>query len=198
MKNFNFSRRAELILAALFVVSFAFFGCKPDAPVNTLPAGIVELSENDTLVGKWVDSYKSVYEISTSDFKNYGEGYSSYEGNNLVVGYTNDAKTEGYIYIKYTKAYESTSTEPTEDKDTWTHSPANPEWGTPESWYRYSTTAPDVGKWYAIAFKDLSANAIQISGAYGTKSSTASLEEAIAEFTIEKGYFAQFSACTKQ
>lgn len=192
MKNFNFSRRAGLILTALFVVSFVFFGCKPDAPVDTLPDGIEKLSANDTLVGKWVDTYKSVYEISTSDFKNYGEGYSSYEGNNLVVGYTNDAKTEGYIYIKYTKAYESTSTEPTEDKDTWTYS----SWSS--SWYRYSSTAPDAGKWYAIAFKDLTATTIQISGANGAKSSTASLEEAIAEFTIEKGYFGMYSACTKQ
>lgn len=197
MKNFNFSRRAGLILTALFVIGFVFAGCKPETPVQTLPDGIVELSANDTLVGKWVDAYKSVYEISTSEFKNYGEGYSSYEGNNLVVGYANDAKTEGYIYIKYTKAYETTTTEPTEDKDTWTHSPANPEWGTSESWYRYSSTAPDAGKWYAIAFKDLSANSVKLSGAYGTKSSTNSLEEAIKEFTIENKYFGVYSACTK-
>ncbi|MCR4954059.1 MAG: hypothetical protein K6A43_08285 [Treponema sp.] len=186
MKNSIFSRRAGLILAALFVVSFAFFGCKPDAPVNTLPAGIVELSENDTLVGKWVASEYESYEITATTFK------SGYEGNNLVVGYTNDAKTEGYIYIKYTKAIESTTTEPTgDDKATWT------DWGN-NYWSRYSTTAPDAGKWYAIAFKDLTATTIQISGAYGTKSSTATLEEAIAEFTIENKYFGMYSACTKQ
>lgn len=197
MKNFNFSRRAGLILTALFVIGFVFAGCKPETPVQTLPDGIVELSENDKLVGTWKASEYESYEITTTTFK------SGYEGNNLVVGYTNKEKTAGYIYIKYTKAYESTSTEPTgDDKDTWTYVPAyhneeNPEWDSPESWYRYSTTAPDVGKWYAISFTDLSDNAIKISGAYGKKSSVATLEEAISEFTIENKYFGFYSACTK-
>ncbi|MCR4735910.1 MAG: hypothetical protein K5829_13000 [Treponema sp.] len=187
MKSSIFSLRLKLSLAALFLAGFAFFGCKPEIS-NT----------NPTLFGKWVDSYSSVYEISTSTFKNYGEGWTGYEGNSRVVAYTNDEETEGYIYIKYTKAYESTSTKPTEDEDTWTHSPANEDWGTTEYWYRYSSTAPDVGKWYAIAFKGLTESALQISGAYGTKSSTDTLDEAIEEFTIDNGYFGTYSACSKQ
>jgi len=178
MKNSIFSRRAGLILAALFVIGFVFTSC--------IPTTQNVINEDVSIIGKWVASEYESYEITSTTFK------SGYEGNNLVIAYTNDEETAGYIYIKYTKAIESTTTEPTgDDKATWT------DWGN-NYWSRYSTTAPDVGKWYAIAFKDLEANKVQISGAYGAKSSTASLEEAIAEFTIEKGYFGMYSACTKQ
>ena len=216
MKKSIFSLRFKLALAALFVIGFVFAGCTNPAnsdtknqdnnqkeQQSTSPTPIA-LTASDALIGKWVDSYKSVYEITVSDFKNYGEGYSSYEGNELKVLYTNEAKTEGYIYIKYTKAYEAVYTEPTgADKDTWIHNPAyhneeHPEWDSPEYWYRYSSTAPDAGKWYAISFKDLAANAVKISGAYGAKSSTDTLEEAVAEFTVEKGYFSVYSDCAKQ
>ncbi|MBO4857633.1 MAG: hypothetical protein J5527_03865 [Treponema sp.] len=216
MKKSIFSLRVKLAFAALLIAGFVFVGCThpansdtklPDNPGGEQQSNTstpVALTASDALVGKWVDAYKSVYEITVSDFKNYGEGYSSYEGNEPKVLYTNDAKTEGFIYIKYTKAYESAYTEPTgEDKDTWIHVPASqnaehPEWDSPEYWYRYSTTAPDVGKWYAISFKDLAASAVKVSGAYGTKSSTATLEEAVTEFTVENGYFAYYSDCTKQ
>ena len=222
MKKSIFSRVKLAGLLVLFVIGFVFLGCKhpvnQDTTIGSDPKDSTEqsgeqqnnsstpiaLTESDALVGKWIDAYKSVYEITVSDFKNYGEYYSSYEGNELKVLYTNDTKTEGYIYIKYTKAYESVSTEPTgDDKDTWTHQPAyhneaNPDWDSPEYWYRYSSTAPDAGKWYAIAFKDLTANAVKVSGAYGAKSSTDTLEEAVAEFTVDKGYFAVYSDCAKQ
>lgn len=222
MKKSIFSRAKLAGLLVLFVIGFVFTGCKQPVNQDTTsgsdpkktteqsdepqsnPSTPIALIASDALVGKWIDAYESVYEITVSDFKNYGEGYSSYEGNELKVLYTNDAKTEGYIYIKYTKAYESVYTEPTgEDKDTWTHTPAkhyeeNPDWDSPEYWYRYSSTAPDVGKWYAIAFKDLTANAVKVSGAYGAKSSTETLEEAVAEFTVDKGYFSFYSDCAKQ
>ena len=217
MKKSIFSRAKLAGLLVLFVIGFVFAGCKQPVNQDTTsgsdpkktteqsdepqsnPSTPIALTASDALVGKWIDAYESVYEITVSDFKNYGEGYSSYEGNELKVLYTNDAKTEGYIYIKYTQAYESVDTEPTgEDKDTWTYSPANPDWGTSDSWYRYSSTAPDVGKWYAIAFKDLTANAVKVSGAAGTKTSTETLEEAVAEFTVDKGYFSFYSDCAKQ
>ena len=220
MKKSIFSLRVKLVFAALFIVGFVLTGCTHPAnqeipasdPKKSTEQGgeqpntstLVDLTASDALIGKWVDSYASVYDVSVSDFKNYGEGYSSYEGNELKVRFTNDAKTEGYIYIKYTKAYESVYTEPTgDDKDSWTYIPAkhyedNPDWDSPEYWYRYSSTAPDAGKWYAIAFKDLTDNAVKVSGAYGAKSSTDTLEEAVAEFTVENGYFAFYSDCAKQ
>lgn len=164
MKNSFFSKFAKLSLALLFVSCIAFVACKPEPEIN----------ENATVIGKWVDDTNCIYEITASSFKNYGDGWSSYEGNNLVINYTNDEETAGYIYIKYTKA-------------------ANPDW-------TYSETAPDVGKWYAIAFKNLAPSSISISGAYKADGVTATttLEEAIEEFTIENGYFADFTEAKKQ
>jgi len=128
------------------------------------------------LEGTWLDSSygKSYYVISNSTFKNYGENaagiaYNSYEGEDLEVVAT--SATAGYIYIKYTVAM-------------------NPD-------FTYSKTAPDVGKWYAISYKNLTSESVSISGAYGRKTSTATLDEAKAEFTIENGYFGFYSECKK-
>lgn len=65
--------------------------------------------------------------------------------------------------------------------------------------YTKAMNTKDVGKWYAIVFKDLTSNSVKISAAYkaGGKTSTVTLEEAINEFTIENGYFGTFSECTK-
>lgn len=164
MKNTFFSKFTKLSMAFVLVCCFALSACKPEAEIN----------ENATVIGKWVDDSNCTYEITATSFKNYGEGWSAYEGNNLVINYTNDDETAGYIYIKYTKA-------------------ANPDW-------TYSETAPDVGKWYAIAFKNLTPKSIGISGAYKADGVTATttLEEAIDEFTIAKGYFATFTEAKKK
>lgn len=57
-----------------------------------------------------------------------------------------------------------------------------------------------VGKYYAVSFKDLTESSISISGAYksGGKTGTATLEEAISEFTIDNGYFGTYSACERK
>ena len=174
MKKVNFLNRVKLAMLALFVLSFVFVGCKPDPVVEPDVIDSVRPEEGDNILGKWVDDYGSIYEVTATAFKNYGTGWSAYEGNNLQIVYTNDAKTAGYIYIKYTKA-------------------ANADWS-------YSETAPDVGKWYVIAFKDLTATTNKISGAYkeGGKTSTETIKEAAQEFTIENGYFAIFTPCSKQ
>lgn len=105
---------------------------------------------------------------------NGGSWGDTYAGNNLVVSYTNDEETAGYIYIKYTRAM-------------------NPD-------FSYSETAPDVGKWYAIAFKDLTSSSLSLASAYkeGGKTSTENLEDAISTFTIGNGYFDIYSECVKQ
>lgn len=64
--------------------------------------------------------------------------------------------------------------------------------------YTNDEDAADVGKWYAIAFKELTASSVSLSGAYGTVSSTSTLEEAISTFTIANGYFSTYSECVKQ
>ena len=166
--------RALAVLCALLFVSFGFMSCQQEDETEYV---------NYSLTGTWVNSYSggtSVYKITSSTFDNSGTSsyngttstYDSYAGNNLVVSYTNDEETAGYIYIKYTRAM-------------------NPD-------YSYSETAPDVGKWYAIAFKELTASSVSLSGAYGTVSSTSTLEEAISTFTIDNGYFTTYSECVKQ
>ena len=166
--------RALAVLCALLFVSFGFMSCQQEDETEYV---------NYSLTGTWVNSYSggtSVYKITSSTFDNSGTSsyngttstYDSYAGNNLVVSYTNDEKNSGYIYIKYTRAM-------------------NPD-------YSYSETAPDVGKWYAIAFKELTASSVSLSGAYGTVSSTSTLEDAISTFTIDNGYFTTYSECVKQ
>ena len=183
--------RALAVLCALLFVSFGFMSCQQEDDDNGLPDGVYELSDNSALIGTWVNSYSggtSVYKITSSTFDNSGTSsyngttstYDSYAGNNLVVSYTNDEETAGYIYIKYTRAYCSTHS----DSTTYT--------------YIYDEDAADVGKWYAIAFKDLTASSLSLSGAYGTVSSTSTLEEAISTFTIANGYFSTYSECVKQ
>lgn len=173
--RFVFSR-ALAVLCALLFVSFGFMSCQQEDETEYV---------NYSLTGTWVNSYSggtSVYKITSSTFDNSGTSsyngttstYDSYAGNNLLVSYTNDKETSGYIYIKYTRAM-------------------NPD-------YSYSETAPDVGKWYAIAFKDLTASSVSLSGAYKKSGETSAetLEEAISTFTIANGYFTTYSECVKQ
>ena len=100
------------------------------------------------------------------------ENAGSYKGNNLVVQKLDS--TSGYIYIKYTVAMNAD--------------------------YSYSETAPDVGKWYAISYKDLGAEKISISGAYkeGGATSCETLDEAVTEFTVDNGYFGLYISHTRQ
>ena len=172
--------RALAVLCALLFVSFGFMSCQQEDETEYV---------NYSLTGTWVNSYSggtSVYKITSSTFDNSGTSsyngttstYDSYAGNNLVVSYTNDEETSGYIYIKYTRAYCSTHSDSTT--------------------YIYDEDAADVGKWYAIAFKELTASSVSLSGAYGTVSSTSTLEEAISTFTIDNGYFSTYSECVKQ
>ena len=177
--RFSFGSAATFLGALLVVVSLSFSlaSCKTADDDNPLPQGVEELSADSPLIGKWKDSYGSIYEISQTEFSNYGKSYESYAGNNLVISKSTD--NSGYIYIQYTKAYCAEHSNLEEYK------------------YTYDNDSPDVGKWYAISFKELTNSSIKLSGAYGEKTSTETLEEAITEFTIENGYFANYSDCTK-
>lgn len=170
--------RALAVLCALLFVSFGFMSCQQEDDDNGLPNGVYELSENSALIRTWQSSYGEIFKITSTSLSNGGSWGDAYAGNNLVVSYTNDEATSGYIYIKYTRAYCSTHSDPTT--------------------YTYDTDAADVGKWYAIAFKELTASSVSLSGAYGTVSSTSTLEEAISTFTIDNGYFTTYSECVKQ
>lgn len=175
--RFSFGSAATFLGALLIVVSLSFSlaSCKTDDnDDDSLTSGIEELSTDSPLIGKWKDSSSSIYKISQNEFSNYGDDYDSYAGNNLVISKTSE--NSGYIYIQYTRAAD-------------------------ENW-NYTTDkekAPDIGNWYAISYKELKENSIQLSGACKSegKTSTESLEEAITEFTIDNGYFGTYSDCTK-
>ena len=125
------------------------------------------------LYGKWTSSYGEVYEISKDYFKNYGEDWNGYEGDSIIIITNENDNASGTIFLKYTVS-------------------RNPDGS-------YSNTAPDVGKWYAVSYKNLTKNSVSLSGAYKSdgKTSTETLQEAKEEFTVENGYFASYSECTK-
>ena len=119
------------------------------------------------ITGTWTSPKGAQYpETYTITSTTFDNGY--YSGDNLVIRQVSE--DEGYIYIKYTCSMNDD--------------------------YSYSTTAPDVGKWYAISYKGLRKNTIQLSGAYKVAGATSkeTLEEAISEFTIENGYFDFYSS----
>ena len=125
------------------------------------------------LYGKWTSSYGEVYEISKDYFKTYATWGNGYEGDSIIIIPNENDNDSGTIFLKYTVS-------------------ANPDWS-------YSNTAPDVGKWYAVSYKNLTKNSVSLSGALksGGKTSTETSEEAKEEFTVENGYFASYSECTK-
>lgn len=126
--------------------------------------------DDASIYGTWVNKTDTYTETYKITETMFSNGY--YEGNNLTVIESSDSS--GYIYIKYTKSM-------------------NADWS-------YSETAPDVGKWYAISYKNLTDDTVSISGAYksGGATSTETLDEAVSEFTIENGYFGIYSDCTRQ
>ena len=154
---------SRFLAVFITVVSLCAFGCK------TQPE---EVSYSD-IFGKWTSSPNEVYEISKDYFKTYGEGWSGYEGESIIIITNENDNASGTIFLKYTVS-------------------ANPD-------YSYSNTAPDVGKWYAVSYKNLTKNSVSLSGAYKSdgKTSTETLEKAIEEFTVANGYFDFYSECKK-
>lgn len=163
--------RAKAVLFALVsVLAFSFSACN----VTTEPEVehvYKQIDADDLLVGTWTGGSTEWPESYTITNTTF-ESKGSYKGNNLVVQKLDS--TSGYIYIKYTVAM-------------------NADWS-------YSETAPDVGKWYAISYKDLGAEKISISGAYKKDGATSceTLDEAVTEFTVDNGYFGKYSSCTRQ
>ena len=165
---------SRLFAAAVFVAVLGLSGCKNVVQNNIL---------NNGVVGTWVESSSygtSFYEIKPNTFTNKwqptgGAVTTSYAGSNVVV--MMDDATSGRIFIKYTRAMNAD--------------------------YTYSETAPDVGKWYALSFKNLTPYTMKISGAYkdstsGGVTSCTTLDAAITEFTLDNGYFGTYSDVVKQ
>lgn len=177
MKNSFFSKFAKLSLALLFVSCIAFVACKPEPEIDNPKSTPIEITENDGIIGVWSCTYDNGYvETYTFTATTFDAGSYSYAGNELKVIKTSD--DSGYIYFKFTRAA----------KPDYSSYSDNPE------------EAPDVGKWYAVSYKNLKADSISLSGAYksGGKTSTDTIDEAIKEFTIGNGYFGTYSELKKQ
>lgn len=180
MKKFNFS---HLLALAVIALSFFVFGCTQpnqgdDSSIeNTQKDSSPNQAEVCSIYNTWTSSYGEVFTITSSNFVSGNGDEGGYEG--TIEGVVEIDESSGTIFIKYTKAYEKLDTEP---------------------YYQYSTTSPDVGKYYAISYKDLTKTSISISGAYKQNgvTSTETLEEAKNTFTVENGYFSYYSECTKK
>ncbi len=191
---FSIGRKTKAVFAVLIVaVSFGFMSCQyeteEDDTLKIYTLASIQEQINSQLYGTWVSAWGENFIINGSTFTNAYGGSTTYAGDNVVISWT--STTSGYIYFKYTRAYEFTSDDKSGDSS-WT-STTWPSAG----YYRYSSSSPDVGKWYAVHFKDLTSTTVSICGASGTVSSTATLEEAKSTFTIENGYFANYSDCTR-
>ena len=101
---------SRFLAVFITVVSLCAFGCK------TQP----EEAFISDLYGKWTSSPNEVYEISKDYFKTYGESWSGYEGDSIIIIPNENDNASGTIFLKYTVS-------------------ANSDWS-------YSNTAPDVGK----------------------------------------------------
>ena len=156
---------SRFLAVFITVVSLCAFGCKTQPEEDFI----------SDLYGKWTSSYGEVFEISKDYLKNYGEDWSSYEGDSIIIITNENDNASGTIFLKYT-----VSKNPDPDKS-------------------YSNTAPDVGKWYAVSYKNLKKDSVSLSGAFklGGITSTETLKEAIQEFTVANGYFDNYSECTK-
>ena len=100
------------------------------------------------LYGKWTSSPEEVYEISKDYFKTYGTWGNGYEGDSIIIITNENDNTSGTIFFKYTVSMN------------------------PDPDYSYSNTAPDVGKWYAVSYKNLTKNSVSLSGAYKSDGKT--------------------------
>lgn len=120
------------------------------------------------------------------------------DGKSLLGTWTS-TYNETFIYdgLTFTSAYNSSITYKMEaEKIIWSSDTSGIIYGR----YTTNTYSPQVvGLYYAVSFKDLSDSQVSISGAYKSdgKTGTDTLQEAITEFTEDKGYYSVYSSCTK-
>ena len=176
MKNLKFSR---LFAAMMFVACLAFVGCKPQTEEVTVEKVIVvrPLEADDGIIGTWISTYDEKYDISITDYDNYShyDADYNYDADNWHLYYsTNKLKiyeideTSGFLYGQFDD----------------------------ENHIGYGATK---GQWYALMYTGLTDTYVKLWQPYkdGGKAACDTLEEAVKEFTVDNGYFAGFSECTK-
>ncbi len=172
MKNLKFSR---LFAAVMFVACLVLVGCKqPDdgsAPsAVVLPENVRALTNEDGIIGKWTYDNKS--------WNAYGDYACNYEPNKIetasygvqtcVVYIQEVSDTAGFIYYKFS--------------DDMTGYGPGPEYA--------PYTVECAGKWCAVAYKNLTADSVQMCDAYKTYDFADSLSKAVELYTVENGWFA--------
>lgn len=187
MKSTRFSiNGAAKIFSALLILllSFGIMSCKTDdSDDDPIPENLVRLEADDSLIAEWSTGYSTV-SITKDSFTDD----PTYSMNDIYV--LKIDSTSGILFGKYTKVYDWANgvTEDPKDESYLDY------WGT---WYPVNNKL--IGKWYAVAYKNLSASTLSYSGAFkadGIKAAD-SIKQAVKEFSIDKGYFATYTELTK-
>ncbi len=169
MKYLKFSR---LFAAIMFVACLVLVGCKPQTEEVTVEKVIVvrQLSADDGIAGKWTYTDKS--------WNAYGDYACNYVSNKIetasygiqtgTVYIQEVSETSGFIYYKFS------------DDITGYDAAAN-----------YAPyTVECAGKWCAVAYKNLTADSVQMCDAYKTYDFAESLSKAVELYTVDNGWFA--------
>ena len=184
MKKFKFSR---LFAAAVIVASITLSACTPttqevikevevskevkvtEQKIVVLPA----LSASDGIVGSWQDSFTSFNTYGTYDCQIAPNVMktASYEDHNGTVYIYKTASDAGFLYYQFEKNV------------TGYDSAFNP------------FTVQSTGKWGAVAFKNLTANSVNMCDMNdSTYDFPATLEECFKKYTGKREYFASLDS----
>jgi hypothetical protein len=199
MLHFNFSRKAlfsAVAMACILVLSVT--GCKDPEPEKNTETEycyyyVLPLEENDALLGTWEGSYEGEAYKITKDTFNGG----SYAGSDIYA--LKETQTSGRLFFKYTAVYDWNNPLYEKPKDYSEDKYYYSSYTYNETEYKtwYSLDTEQIGKWYCVSYKNLTDTSISLSGAYGKEKSFNTLKDAVANFTVDDGYFSTYSECTK-
>ena len=153
---------SRLFAAMMFVACLVLVGCKqPDDP--TSPKEV-------TIYSTWADNVETYNAYTGYDCKitaDYIET-ASYGKHNGPIYVAKTSETSGYIYYQFSQ--NMTGYGPGPDYEPY--------------------TVECAGKWCAVAYKNLTADSVQMCDAYKTYDFAESLSKAVELYTVDNGWFA--------
>lgn len=184
----TFSKAVKKISTILFLSTILFnsISCKmqedPDSSVTT--NDLITLEESSPLIGTWKSQFGEVYKITTSSIENYYTDFTTseltkyYTGNNVKI--YKETENSGYIYFQFD----------------------DPNYIGSQSYNQNTNESipATVDQWYCWYYSNLSDKGVYIYSAAksdGTQYCFNDLQEAIDNLTVENGFFAFSSECTK-
>ena len=173
---------SRFFAASLFAALLVLTACTPEAPQESGPKleDVHPLKASDGIIGTWVNdvpsqSYGEKYDIGTSYYNNYSRSDSNwnYHADQWFLYYSTNN-------LKLYKINDTSGIIYAQFNDA-----------------EHIGASANVGQWYALYYKNLTSNSVQISQAFktGGKLACDTLEKAVSEFTIENGYYGIFSTC---